>query len=443
MLYRFIIDNYRSFGETTQFDMFPNPKRENMKDHVYSNNGVQLLKMAALYGANGAGKSNLIKALSFLKTLCTGMEAYSQKDWYKTWYLKNRFRLPSRDNNVPISMLMEFSTQLHTYIYNIEISIEGISKEELSISGLGENENIPIYVRKKKHVMFYGMEIPEAIRELFDRQLTTLPGSTVLAINSILQFIKNDILTDAYNWLRYDFVVIGADNNIPHIIDLYFRDKNLTQFTSNFMAKIDAGIQSMRMENKPFEEWLNNMDETERDNILHSFPEGNNNTFIRVEDNRPSFFVHEEGGKRIVSEILFSQLGENGYVDDMDIQAQSDGTVRLFVLLPYIYWACKRDMCIIVDELNRSIHPHLTREIVRFFGKQQTKGQLIFTTHEDYLLDQRELLRPDEIWMLDKKDAVTRLYSLNSFKLHKTLSVQNGYMEGRYGGVPDLDINNE
>lgn len=443
MLYRFIIDNYRSFGVTTQFDMFPNPKRENMKEHVYTDSGVQLLKMAALYGANGAGKSNLIKALSFLKTLCTELEVYSQKDWYKTWYFKNRFRLPPRNSKDSISMLIEFSTQIHTYIYNLEISLDGISKEVLSISGLGENENKPIYIREKGQVKFYGMDIPEAISELFDRQLTTLPGSTVLAINSILQFVKSDILTDAYHWLRYDFVVIGADNNIPHIIDLYFRDKSLTRFTSDFMAKIDAGIQSVRMENKSFDEWLNNMEESERNNMVHSFPEGNNNTFIRVEDNRPSFFVHEEAGKRIVSEILFRQMGANGYSDDMDIQAQSDGTVRLFVLLPYIYWACKRDMCIIVDELNRSIHPHLTRELVRFFGRQQTKGQLIFTTHEDYLLDQRELLRPDEVWILDKKDGFSRLYSLNSFKLHKTLSVQNGYMEGRYGGVPDLDINNE
>ena len=163
MLYRFIIDNYRSFGETTQFDMFPNPKRENMKDHVYMNSGVQLLKMAALYGANGAGKSNFIKALNFLKALCKGMEVFSDKDWYKTWYLKNRFKLPPRSENDPISMLIEFSTQLHTYIYNIEISPEGISKEEFSISGLGETQNTPIYIRQKGQVKFFGMKIPEAI----------------------------------------------------------------------------------------------------------------------------------------------------------------------------------------------------------------------------------------------------------------------------------------
>ena len=443
MLYRFIIDNYRSFGETTQFDMFPNPKRENMKDHVYMNNGVQLLKMAALYGANGAGKSNLLKALSFLKTLCTEMNAHPQKEWYKSWYFKNRFRLPPRSNDEPISMLIEFSTQSDTFLYNVEITPDGISKEELSISGLGEKDNMPIYIRDKSHVAFSRINIPEAISELFDRQLDSLPGSSVLAINSMLQFVKSKYLNDVYHWLRFDFVVIGADNSIPHIIDLYFRDKNLINFTSDIMAKIDVGIQSMRMENKPFEEWLNSLDESERANMLRSFPEGNINTFIRVEENRPSFFVHDEAGRRIVSEIMFRQMGANGYTDDMDIQTQSDGTVRLFALLPYIYWAIKRDMCIIVDELNRSIHPHLTRELVRFFGNQQTNGQLIFTTHEDYLLDQRELLRPDEVWMLDKKDAITRLYSLNSFKLHKTLSVQNGYMEGRYGGVPDLDINND
>lgn len=186
--------------------------------------------MAALYGANGAGKSNLIKALSFLKTLCTEKDAYPQKDWYKSWYFKNRFKLPPRSNDEPISMLIEFSTQLHTYIYNVEISSDGISKEGLSISGLGEKDNTPIYNRENAHVDFYGMNIPDAISELFDRQLHSLPGSSVLAINSMLQFVKSDILQDVYRWLRFDFVVIGADNNIPHIIDLYFRDKRLGKF---------------------------------------------------------------------------------------------------------------------------------------------------------------------------------------------------------------------
>ena len=48
-------------------------------------------------------------------------------------------------------------------------------------------------------------------------------------------------------------------------------------------------------------------------------------------------------------------------------------------------------------------------------------------------------MRPDEVWLTEKKDGATKLYSLNEFKLHNTLNIENGYLEGRYGGVPEIE----
>lgn len=71
MLYRIIIDNYKSFAEETSFDLFPNPKRESFSNHVYENSITPVLKSTAIYGANGAGKSNLIKGMRFLQEFAT------------------------------------------------------------------------------------------------------------------------------------------------------------------------------------------------------------------------------------------------------------------------------------------------------------------------------------------------------------------------------------
>ena len=101
--------------------------------------------------------------------------------------------------------------------------------------------------------------------------------------------------------------------------------------------------------------------------------------------------------------MMFEQIGEDGYLKDMDIQSQSDGTVRLLSLTPALYDAMKGKKTVIIDELDHSIHPHLVRELVRIFSTTKTSGQLIFTTHQTCLLNQ-DFIRTDEIWLVEKKE---------------------------------------
>jgi AAA15 family ATPase/GTPase len=91
----------------------------------------------------------------------------------------------------------------------------------------------------------------------------------------------------------------------------------------------------------------------------------------------------------------------------------------------------------IVDEIERSIHPILIKELISKFSKEEnTKGQLIFTSHESNLLDQ-DILRTDEIWFAEKNNrGETKLYSLSDFKEHSTIDIRKGYLQGRYGGIP-------
>ena len=85
------------------------------------------------------------------------------------------------------------------------------------------------------------------------------------------------------------------------------------------------------------------------------------------------------------------------------------------------------------------MHPILIKDIIENLSNSETaKGQLVFTTHESCLLDQ-EILRPDEIWFAQKDEAqATQLYPLSDFNIHKTASIEKGYLNGRYGGIPFL-----
>ena len=123
----------------------------------------------------------------------------------------------------------------------------------------------------------------------------------------------------------------------------------------------------------------------------------------------------------------------------MPINFESDGTIRLIEYTPVIYLVLNQDCTVLIDEVERSLHPILIKEIITKLSESETaKGQLVFTTHESCLLDQ-DILRPDEIWFAQKdQDQATQFYPLSDFNIHKTANIENGYLNGRYGGIPFL-----
>ena len=127
---------------------------------------------------------------------------------------------------------------------------------------------------------------------------------------------------------------------------------------------------------------------------------------------------------------------------DFDKSEESDGTKRLFDLIPALARMLSRDSVVIIDEIDRSLHSLLTHRLLRLF-KQKSKdrnSQLICTTHEQLLLD-GALFRPDELWMvnLDEKTSQSELYSLAQYKVKFMENIEKNYLLGRYKGIPLFD----
>ena len=118
---------------------------------------------------------------------------------------------------------------------------------------------------------------------------------------------------------------------------------------------------------------------------------------------------------------------------------ESDGTKRLLDYLILYFDIIFYNKLYIVDEIERSIHPLLIKNLIsKFSSNEKTSGQLIFTTHESNLLDQ-DIFRQDEIWFAEKnKKGSTELYPLSDFKEHHTIDISKGYLNGRYGAIPFL-----
>lgn len=140
--------------------------------------------------------------------------------------------------------------------------------------------------------------------------------------------------------------------------------------------------------------------------------------------------------------IVYNKLLLNhGNSDDMfDYTDESDGTKRLFDLIP-IFYENGRGSLILIDEIDRSLHTNLTRKFLELFFKivEDRECQLIATTHDSNLLD-LELLRQDEIWFVERQpDHSSKVFSLNKFKERFDKKIDKEYLLGRYGAIPVFD----
>ena len=127
---------------------------------------------------------------------------------------------------------------------------------------------------------------------------------------------------------------------------------------------------------------------------------------------------------------------EGGSEGVLDISDESDGTKRMVDLLPAFFAVKTHGRVCVVDEMDRSIHALLMRSFLRLFLGASGKGQLIFTTHENSLLDV-DIFRRDEIWFVEKDTkGMTRLYSLNDYRPRTLRTVRDYYLQGRYGAIP-------
>lgn len=429
MLLRFSIKNFLSFYKETLFDMFPNVKREKFSSHIYTNMEVPLLKQAAIYGANGSGKSNFIKAITFLR------EFVLHDNFIKLVDLDDYIFQLTKEKTPTISFEIEFFHREKYYLYAVEISKKEIF-EKLSLSGLDKSVDNLIFERRGANINSPTIQNNTAVNQL----LSLNPHSSLLPLNLKFPIFSNTDVKHVSDWFSKNVEIISINSTIPTLINLMSQKPRILSFANKVFESIGIGIKTIDIKNTPFENWATkskNADDLQR--IIDKNPQSLDRSITQLQNNRNTLNITIQKGIKTVQELLFDQLGQSGYHKEMKISAQSDGTVRILILIPALYGAMYEQKTIFIDEIDNSIHPNLMFELLRFYANSQSNGQLIFTTHTTKLLNQQELVRPDEIWLTEKREGNTKMYSLNDFKLHNTLNIENGYLDGRYGATPIID----
>lgn len=435
MLLRIILKNFLSFDDEVQFDMFPNMKRTSLSSHISLAAGkLPVLKMAAVYGSNGAGKSNLVKALEFIRAFALDKDFIRSIELQKFFYLLKEGAMKD-----PIYLAVEFENQNRFYFYEMEISQKAIEKEGLYETFPLDGKMERVFERNNLNVeLSPGVKVEETIADATRSLLAKNPMSSLLSLNGDFPIITDSRCIFAAKWFKSQLEIIGVHSFLPTLIDLLRDNKPMMAFARDMIYGLEVGISDMNLSESDFDQWAKSHIE-----IARSIP-GDMDKVKSMSlnaNNTPVLSINMEDGVRKVYQLMFDNIGKQGYIGHLDTSSQSDGTLRALTLLPALYYATVQSKTVVVDEINCCLSPTMVKGIVEFFAKtEDAKGQLIFTTHEEQLLDERDILRSDEIWFVDKKEGASIMYSHNDFKEHHTISPMRGYREGRYGAIRYVNL---
>ena len=433
MLLRLIAENLTSFKEAVEFNTFPSSKSHSHENHKITCGHATALRMSAIYGANGAGKSNLLQALNLLQTLVK-TETLRKIDFYDD----PTFKLDSQCSGKPSGLAVEFYYNNNVFYYHVEFTLEEIVLEELLLSK--KSKDIPLFTRKRTDISIDSNYIGKGISEQFQDALKRLVRPDMLLLSFLGKYYSSEspLVVDAYQWFMKNLQLVLPDmfhGFVPHMIDT---DSDFSELVNRTLPELKTGIDKVIVKKELIAE-----EEVKSGKLMQlvkqakEHPGEPQTTRNRFTDDVVNVIF--EDGNVYLKTLVAVHRNLDGSEVEMSLHDESDGTRRLIEYMPLLYAIIQKDMVYVVDEIERSIHPIMIKDIVRKLSESTTaKGQLIFTTHESGLLDQN-IFRPDEIWFAQKDaEQATQLYPLSDFNIHKTANIENGYLNGRYGGIPFL-----
>ena len=456
MLVRFNVRNFLSFSErkdpktekpvSHEFSMIPGKVRLNF-DHVIHSKKQDVLKMAAIYGANASGKSNLTKALRFFqKIVVSGKFPVGSTEKYSKILIENI----NKSSYFECEILID--EELYAYGFEVILS-QGVVESEW-LTKLSKDSQIDLFYKNGKNDTYHFNDSLKNIHAL-DIYQEGMQGSNSLFLYEMNKnkqgFYNNNtnalILNKIFNWIRNDIEIISP--NVPvHDASFLINSTSLRK-VADLLNSFDTGIVAINEIKEDPEKVFDTIPPQIRKDILqrieifthivNSKKDSTNknpkwNVLIRNRNDIFGIEIREDLKLQALS-LQFSHKNLDSNLH-FRISEESDGTVRLFELIEILL--SDKEKTYIIDELDRCLHPCLTYKFIQNFFEytKNKKIQLIVTTHESRLLDFK-LLRRDEIWFVDKdRLGNSNIYSLEEYNTRFDKKIDKAYLEGRYGGVP-------
>ena len=431
MLVEFSVENYRSIQEKQTLSMVA-ADNETMLDSntfpVPNNDDLRLVTSAAIYGPNASGKSNLLKAIQVLKNLVIKSASRMQTG---DKLPVEPFKLNSETAKKPSSFEVIFIHNDIRYEYGVSLNRERVFEEWLIA-----------YPNEIQQNWFSREYLPDDPKFQPDEGYKWSFGKGLKGEKKRIQkFVRSNSL----------FISHAAQNNHPQLKEVFdfFQDEiNMISLTEGQLREFDFSIKMCEEDNNFREQIVNLLSEADigiSDIRFESEPMDDNIRLVVQ-----NLFSKEFEGRNNANNLLeidfkkvitIHKMNDSNSEIELEMSDESAGTERLFNIAGYLLFVLKCGEVLIIDELDRSLHPVLSKALIKMFNNPEinkNNAQLIFTTHDTTLLDD-ETFRPDQIWFTEKDNSMTKLYSLFDFRPREDESLQKGYLLGRYGAIPFIN----
>ncbi len=417
MLIQFNFKNFKSFRDEVSLDLTATKITEH-EGHVAEAANDKLLKVAAIYGANASGKSNVYDAFEYMTYYVDESFKFGDEEERRRKtgdsYLKVTpflFDENSRDEETTFEVFYVDNSEDtgKTYQYGFSLKKDEVVEEWLySKAKTARNKYRTIFYRKKGEELEmngFSKNHVENIKASLNKE------SLIVSLGSKLRIAKLKKVRDWF--LSNEIVNFGdpAENFfLSRVLPEGFVDqKEVQDNIVEYFASFDEAIQDFNVEELPQED---------------------------EKDNSKSYKID-----------ALHKMGNTGKMAPIPLKQESSGTLKMFALYPSLKEVLDQGSTLFIDELNARLHPLLVRNIILTFLSPEINtrnAQLVFTTHDIWQFS-NELLRRDEIWMVNKnRDGVSELYSLVEFKdeegnkVRRDEALAKNYLTGNYGAIPAL-----
>jgi uncharacterized protein len=445
MLLQVTIENFLSFRDATTFSMLGANSDLSHAEHLAvdaAGKGKSLLPVAAIYGANAAGKSNLIKAIHFAKDLIVEGTRSRQTINIPTFKLGDYSKKPSKFEFV-------FTHKKSLYSYGFILNSSQILEEWLYGIPADKKREVCYFNRntsgQRETTIEYGRILLGKAgkeRQFLDFVTKGTRPNQLFLTESVERNISS--LMPIVNWFSEVLTIISAESHCLGLEMSIQSSEELANLLSRFLKFSGTGIDSIGVDevSLDFDRHFPNMPSDVRAEINEKFNDGESDSLLMIRSslNERYILIKREQDQISLMRLKINHLNDSGQIVEFSIEEESEGTQRLINLIPALFMLkYSSEKVILLDEIDRRLHPLLSRRFLEFCLQENTTGdrnQLIFTTHDTNLLD-LDLMRRDEIWFVEKSlQGSSSLYSLAEFKIRPDLKVDKGYLNGRFGAIP-------
>lgn len=423
MIAEFTVENFYSIRSTQKISFEPSSDSFMSDEYTYEvKDGVRLLKVGIIYGANASGKSNVLGAIEFFKMLVLRVPK-GRNDTTRAV----PFLLDETSKAKTTKMSMSFYVNQLKYILSFELDKKRIYTETLTVY-----ESIrptKLYSRSydpdtDSSVIEFGTNLKMAKKNQDAIAGNTINNCSVLAAfgNSNVEKTK---LNDVYDYFAKQVKdVLAPGMLLSGYVKRHLdkdKDGDMKKFILNFLKASDFNIEDVTLHEE--EELIT----PELEQVIQKAP---------INDDAKSEMLKK--GKITNTELTFTHRAGDGLYE-LSEEYESNGTMRFLGMAVILNFLLKKNQFVPIDEVETSIHYELLSYFIKvFLANSNQTSQMLLTTHDINLLNE-EFIRRDTIWFTDKDEqGETNVVRLSTLGLHKNLSPYNAYKQGKLVKLPFL-----